>query len=602
MPLVPALLLLAAAPQWSDDPFVNQAVAGGPGEQVLAKAAAAPDGGSWVAWFDSRSGSYAVRIQRYDSQGAPLLAAGGLLVSDHPQSSSLVNWELIAAADGDAVLAFTDVRKGGDLDVYAYKIGADGVFRWGPDGVAVSDNTAYEADPQLAQTANGDFVVVWNYLPSGDGAIRMQRLNAAGAPLLPPGGINAVTETGRTPCFADVAPAGGDDVIVSWVRDLSIFSSVKHLRAQRFGPAGPVWPAPVAVFDAYNLPIAYAPQLLPDGAGGAVLCWHASDPGAAFLYQAFVQRLDAAGAEVFPHNGALVSAVAGMNHLNPRAAFVPASGAIIVFWTEENSGQSLWGLSAQKLDAAGARAWGAGGVTVQPVNFSQKYPPVVVPFDDGAIAFATWTPSGNYGMDQVLAARVDGAGNLVWGGTRDLCALPSIKSVRLALVPGADGETAVFWEDARNGNPDLYGQNVHADGGLGARYLALDVAAVSLAAGGAATLELDAGATHAGRACRMLGSDTGTSPGQTRNGVTVPLNDGAWFRLTLRNPGFAWLSGFSGALDASGRATASVTVPAGAPPAWCWTRSARWRWSGKRAASRCCREAAPSLPAVESLA
>lgn len=565
---LPALLSLAAALQWSADPAVNQAVAAEAGEQVLAKAAARNDGGSWVAWFDSRSGAYQVRIQRFDSQGAPLLAAGGLLVSAHPQSTSLVNWDLIVAADGDAVLAFTDVRAGGDLDVYAYKIGADGAFRWGSDGVAVSSNTAFEADPQLCQTPAGDFVVVWSYLPSGSPAIRMQRYDANGVALLPAGGVSVISETGRSPGFADVAPSLGNDVIVAWVRDTAIFSSFKHLRAQRFTPTGTAWAAPAEVFDAAALPIAYSPQLLADGAGGAVLCWHFSDPGANFLFQARVQRLDAAGAEIFPHNGVSLSSTAGMNHLNPRAAWLPAAQAIVAFWTEQNSGQSAWGLWAQKVDAAGARVWGAGGVGLLPVDSDPKYPPSVVPYADGAIAFFTWTPGAAFGTDQLGAVRVNGTGSPEWSGVRDVCSLPSVKSVRHALAADVDGETVIFWEDGRNGAADVYGQNLHADGTLGPRYLASDTSVISLQAGGTAQYELDAGEAQAGKAYRFFGSDTGTTPGQTRGGFTLPLNDGPWFQTTLRNPGHPLLSGFVGTLNFAGGATASVTIPALSPPAF----------------------------------
>ncbi len=561
------LVLLAGplAAQWSDDPAQNLAVGAGPGEQVLAKAAPTPDGGSWVAWFDNASGNYDVRLQRFDSQGRARFAAGGLLLSDHPQSSSLVDWDLIAAAGDHAVVAFTDTRAGADLDVVLYRVDAAGSPVWGPDGIAVSSNADYEADPRLAETASGDVVVVWDSYGS-PAAVRMQRYDAAGTAQLAAGGVVVAAEAGRLPGFARVA-ASGDDVIVAWVRDISFLTSVKHLRAQRFDAAGaPVWPAVVEVFDAFNLPMGYGPQLLADGAGGGVLCWHASNPSTN-LYEAFVQRLDAQGGERFGHNGVTVSTAGGTHHLAPRAAFVAATQDTYVFWNEKDASQSLSGLFAQRLDGNGVRQWGGGGLQLQALSTAQWQPPSAFATAAGATAVLTWSPTPSWGTDLVQAYHLDAAGAQPWGGPRDLCTLPGVKSVRHAVAAAADGRAAVFWEDDRNGDDDLYGQNLLPDGALGPRMLTADADSVSLAAGGSVGFALEAGAAFAHRAYALLGSHTGTSPGQSAFGVHLPLNDGAYFRMTRFQPGHPAFSGFRGVLDARGRATAGLGLAAGSNPA-----------------------------------
>ncbi len=564
-----SFVLLAAplAAQWSSDPALNQAVVERPGDQVLPKAAATSDGGSWVGFFDNASGSYRVYVQRYDSKGNALLAPGGLLVSQQPQSSSLVDWDLIADSADDAVLVFTDTRNGGDLDVYAYRIASDGTFLWGGNGVTLSANPDFESDPRVVEASNGDFVFVWNFLGSPS-TLRMQRLDPAGNPLLTLGGADIVSEPGHSPGFAEMVPAAAGSVIVSWVRDINFFTNVKHLRADRFDAAGtPIWSAPVEVFDAYNLPIAYSPELRSDGAGGVLLVWHASDP-ATFLFDSFVQHLDGAGNELLPHNGVSLSTTPGMNHLDPDASFVSSTGDIIAFWNEKDGSQNLSGLYAQKIDAQGNRAWGAGGLMILPVNGDTKFPPRTLPLGDGAEAFLTWTPGGTYGQDQLLSVRVDGAGNLLWGGPRDLCTRPSSKSVRLGVAQEPDGEAVVYWEDSRNGTPDLYGQDIHPDGGLGARFLSVDVATISLSAGGIAHFSLDAGAAHGGQSYVLLGSDTGTSPGQSAAGILLPLNDGPYFQFTWHHANNPVFSAFRGVLAANGQASAALSVPPGSSSAY----------------------------------
>ena len=55
--------------QWSNNSAVNLTVCDTTGEQALAKIGSTSDGGTYIAWFDNRSGSYAVYLQRLDPLG-----------------------------------------------------------------------------------------------------------------------------------------------------------------------------------------------------------------------------------------------------------------------------------------------------------------------------------------------------------------------------------------------------------------------------------------------------------------------------------------------------------------------------------------------------
>ncbi len=570
VPCFAFFLSATLAAQWAGDPAVNTEVVARPGDQATPKSAITPQGERWVAWFDNASGNYDVFAQCFDSQGHVLFPAGGILVSNQPQSTSLVNWDLIADSSGNAVLVFTDTRNGLDLDVYAYALTQDGTFLWGANGVTLSQNGDFEADPMVTETSTGDFVVVWSQF-SSSAVIRMQRLNPNGQPQLAPGGVAIASEAGTAPGFAEVVAGNQGDVLVSWVRDTGFITTKKHLRLQAFhADATPAWPQPLNVFESFNLPIAYSPQLIADGQGGAVLCWHASNPSRGSLYESYVQHVSAQGVEVYPHNGMLVSTQPNHNHLNPHAAWNAQSGNIYCFWTEKDMNQVQSGWSAQCLDSSG-RVWGNNGVTVLPLDNVSKYLSYVYPIGDGAMSVMTWTPSGVFGQDQVMATCLDSAGQSVWGGTRSLCDLPSGKSTRLAASIGTQGELVAFWEDGRNGDDDIYGQNIHADGTLGTNYLQVDIQTLSLFAGGSATLQLDAGKAFAGESYWVLGSNTGTTPGMQSHGLQLNLNNGPYFQFTLNQPQNAMFSFFRGVLDAQGRATAQVTFAPGSNPNYAGT-------------------------------
>ena len=463
-----ALLALAlpAAAQWSPDPAVNLSIADRVSEQVVPKVAPRADGGCYVGWFDLASGSYDVYLQRLDAGGVEQWPHNGILVSDHPQNSWLVDWDLITDSAGNAVLAFADARTGDDFDIQAYKIGPGGEMLWGADGISLSSNNDLEPAPRIAEAVGGDLVFVWARMPdAGNGSIMMQRITPAGTPLFPFGGLSIVSAAGESPGFCSIVPAEAGNAIVSWVRDVSAYMSPRHLRACKFSPAGSsVWPTYVNVFDATVLPIAHDPTLLPDGAGGAILGWHRSQGN---MFNAFVQHLNASGTELFGDNGVMVSTVGARHHIDPAVAYWPATGEIFVFWNERNPDQTLWGIFGQKFSAAGLRQWTDAGLQWLPVDGVFKYGPRCLPWAGGVMVFLIEEPGG-YGQDHIIGQCFDTAGAKLWGDSPVVISSLLSGKARLPVDIDPAGVAKLIWEDDRAGSVDVYGQNVNPDGSLGA--------------------------------------------------------------------------------------------------------------------------------------
>ncbi len=99
------------------------------------------------------------------------------------------------------------------------------------------------------------------------------------------------------------------------------------------------------------------------------------------------------------------------------------------------------------------------------------------------------------------------------------------------------------------------------------RALEADVASISVGAGGAQQLTLDAGGTFAGDLYLVMGSLSGTSPGFPVGAHVLPLNPDPYFRFTLLHPNTPPLLSSFGLLDAGGRAAASFSLAAGSDPA-----------------------------------
>lgn len=466
-----AALTVAASveAQWSTNPATNLAIADRPADQVLPKIASTTDGGSYIAWFDHASGNFDVYLQRLDAQGNELWPHNGILVSNNTQSTSLVDWDIMADANDHAVVTFTDARAGSDLDVYAYRVSPTGAMVWGANGVTLSNNTDYEPDPRLAQTTDGSFVFVWARIPgSGTGSIRIQKLDAVGNPQYPADGLPINGGTNERPAFCSVVAADNGSYIVSWIREFSISSPLRHLRAQKFDANGnPLWgPNPLVIYDTVSLPPAYKPILQRDGSGGALMCWHSAT---GVLFNSYVQHVSSAGLELFPHEGVPVSTEANRNKLDPSLAYIASTGELIVAFTKKDSNQVLSGTSAQKVSPAGLVQWGANGIDLLPLDNVTKFSTRSVPFSTGAMIFLFDAPNPPSQLEQLVGMRIDNAGAFVWPlSTRVLSSTLANKDKLVATIDST-GVAKLAWHDDRVlGDPDnVYAQNINPDGTLG---------------------------------------------------------------------------------------------------------------------------------------
>lgn len=457
----------AAMADWPSDPSQNLAIAARASEQVVSKVGSTSDGGCYVGWFDNASGNYDVRLQRIDAAGNLMWGEDGMLVSGHPSMSFIVNWDMMVDSQDHAVLVFSDIRSGGDLDVYAYRVGPNQEQVWGPDGVTISDNADFEPDPKVAETGAGHFAIVWPRLPDeADGKLMMQRVGFDGGLLMAPGGVEIAGEPGEDPGFCDLVASTGGDVIVSWVRDISSFFSPRHIWAQKFSANGtPIWgPTPKVIFDETSIPIAHLPGIQSDGMGGAIFSWHRA---AGSHFNCFVQRANAGGSFLFPAGGAVVSTSMAQQRFSPTVSYHEDTGETFVFWDERNLGQSAWGVYGQKFSSSGSRLWGEEGVELvavgsEPRSFVRSWP-----VDGGASVFWFESPTSGSPGKRVMGMRVDDVGASMWGSPIEVCSVMSSKD-DLEITSDGSGEVVLIWEDERSDGGDVYGQNVNADGTLGA--------------------------------------------------------------------------------------------------------------------------------------
>jgi len=456
----------AAMAQWVDDPLVNTPVAIGSSDLTVPKMASTDDGTTWFGWFQSvgMPNFYEVRVQLFDPDGNAQFGPEGLLVSDNPNPSSLVDWDLTVDADGNAFMAFTDSRAGNNRDVFAYLIAPDGTSLWGPNGVTVSNTSDFEADPRVAALSGGDYAVVWPRFDSTRG-LRYQRINAAGQVLLGAEGVKIAGTGNEAPGFARIVATPDNGFVAAWVRDTASFLSPRHIHAQKFDANGnTVWPGSFLVMsNATSVPIAHSPRVVLAPDGGAAVAWHDTRDGD---FDCYVQRINADGTLAFTSNGVAASnAGGGLQQLDPAISFVPGSSDLLMFFNERNSAQSQWALGVQRFDGSGNRIFGQGGNNLIPISSTNLSAPVSVGTEDGATVL--YTRATGPVSNELFALRLDEFGGAVWSGPVAM-STPVSSKFRLQATIGANGTVRAMWEDNRNSSGDIYAQSIGSDGELGA--------------------------------------------------------------------------------------------------------------------------------------
>jgi hypothetical protein len=333
------------------------------------------------------------------------------------------------------------------------RLSADGRTLWTTDGVILSTTANMYDYPDVCGDGSGGAIVTW--IDGNDYRVRVQRVSAAGTPAWAAGGV-ALTVTGSQQ-FPHLVSDGAGGAIVTWFDSRSDYGDIY---AQHVSSAGAVQWASEGVALCTAASAQYNPTIATDGAGGAIVTWY--DYRAGSWPDIYAQRVSAAGSTQWAVNGVAVC-TADSTQIIPTIASDGAGGAIMT-WLDY---RAYWGrVYAQRLSSAGTPLWTANGVALTTGDSCQIAAKIVPDGAGGAIV--AWNKAGvqiiwtHYG---IYAQRVSAAGAVQWApGGVPLCVTTAHEYAEPGIVPDGTGGAIVAWEDARNGNVDLYAQRLNASG------------------------------------------------------------------------------------------------------------------------------------------
>ncbi len=237
------------------------------GSQMDPQVASDGKEGAFITWTEYGQNSVTPDIiaQNIDLNGNILWANDGVAVSKSPGSQK----KPVIGSNDEIIIAWEDNGKG-NYDIYAQKLGKDGMVSWQTDGMPVCCAPMSQVDPKLVLNDDGGATFVWEDYRNNNWNIYSQRLNLSGAQMWAENGVEVCTVPG-THYAPRLVKSGGSSAIIVWEdyrsnKEYDIFT-------QKISESGE------ALWEKDGIPICITdggsrnPQLADDGKGGAVVVW-----------------------------------------------------------------------------------------------------------------------------------------------------------------------------------------------------------------------------------------------------------------------------------------------------------------------------------------
>lgn len=434
--------------QWDPDgiPAVTNTVI----NQELPQIASDGAGGAIVVWEETYIGQD-LYAQRFDGSGAILWASGGVPVCTAAGQQNSVR--LVGDGTGGAVISWSDYRSG-TSDIYAQRLNASGAALWTSNGVALCTAANQQFYPVIVSDGASGAIVTWQDFRNDFGDIYAQRVNSAGVPQWTANGLGicVATNSQRNP---SIASDGAGGAIIAW--DDGRNGTDYNIYARRVDVAGTLQWTINGVALCIAVGDQQTPQIVVDGAGGAIVAWVDRRNGSDF--DSYARRITSAGVPQWTADG--VAVAAGTGNQSCIDIVPDGSGGAIAAWCNDGAARDI---DAQRLSSAGATQWNANGVAVCTASGDQSPNSVVSDGSGGAII--TWTDYRSSGLGDFYAQRLSSAGAPQW--TPDgaaVCTQPGSQYFPNAVTDGAGG-ALVVWEDSRAPDWDIYAHRLAVTGPL----------------------------------------------------------------------------------------------------------------------------------------
>jgi len=426
-------------------------------EQASPKLAFTGTSGVFAAWQDFQADLGGdIRAQRIKPDGSFDWGAGGIAVCD--LNSAQKNPRVIA--DSNAFyISWEDFRNNPvDADIYAQKLDSLGNVEWLANGVQATGADNGQEEPRITLDELGGAYIVWTDYRAGgfpNVDIYVQHIDAAGLLTMDPNGgvvCNAPYAQGNPL----IRPDGDHGAIVAWgdARTGSI-----GIYVQRLDAAGDVYWTPNGASLYYGIDgDALDIQPLLGDNGDLALYWEDHRRGTIGTH-IYTQRLDQSGSAFFAQNGLEISSYDTLYQSLPVVTRANSGAEInYVAWEDQTTERSV---RAQRVDANGASLWDEAGLPVENAAGEGGYPQLAATPDGGVIV--GWSDFRSFYSYQVYLQKFDTDGNPQWTEDGVLVGDEDGDNLLMGMHPVTDG-VYVVWQSGTFEDLNIYVDFIGYDG------------------------------------------------------------------------------------------------------------------------------------------
>lgn len=253
--------------------------------------------------------------------------------------------------------------------------------------------------------------------------------------------------------FPQIVSDSAGGVIITWEDARNVHFDIY---AQRIDAHGNV------LWTKDGVPICTAPEnqskpkIISDGTGGAIITWFDIRSGKSNS-DIYAQHINAEGKLLWTDNGMPICTE--VNAQNSPCIATDGDGGAIIIWQDYRTNYA--DLYAQRINKNGELLWTENGALVCGASGAQGAPVAV---DDGTGGVVVVWHDFRRSYADIYAQRVDGSGKILWEKRGvALCTALGHESFPVLIGNGAEG-AIIAWVDTRNGNNDIFAQQVDGNG------------------------------------------------------------------------------------------------------------------------------------------
>ena len=443
--------MLTAKAQWVDDPATNTFLANcGPDDGELYMATNSNTGDTYIQWEGFGTNGWSPTLQRITFEGVPLWGDDGIHIGGHEFSSMSEGVAMTTTADGCVVSCFATY----DGYSYAVKIGPDGNFVWGEQGLQLFGGLGFSRTELTAGDDGGFWALGFDYQN-----LYLQYVGADGTL----GPTTTISDSGGYKCmFGQLTLSLNNNVLLTYEKVGSGFYTDKELYVVAVTPDGTILNPASLLMSSQTFQSTYIHKAVADGMGGGyAYIWH---PGIGGAFNTYVFHFNEFGVSTISDlNGISVHPTDPSNYyLDAYATSDPVSHDLIIVYEQTDAAtQSQSSVYMNRITPTGEKLWGdginvAGNVGV---NYSDLF---VDAFEDGSGFMVSYTVNMS-GLSSVFAIGYDMQGDQLWAKN---ISIGTYNRTMCDNTPGfVMGQNIVTWVNCIDGG--IYGQNIGPDGTMG---------------------------------------------------------------------------------------------------------------------------------------